>query len=523
MVRGIDATLFVFAPEDVGAQTEVEDWVLEKAKSFGGDRSAAGRYAAEQRWKGHVKAEPKGKRKPKADVAADVTRILTRLAELDRRMEELGLEVEKQAKSDLITPSRTTDPVILPSALIDASEEVQRLGAELLALADQKMVADGVVSQRELDAAKAEFAAQEAAVKVSRETMHAILSGETTVVVEVNGKSYKFEVSARLAALVYDYRSAVGGYEQMVKDLEGDDPDKLPDKVKFLSAQDKINKAAYHLANEYNAWWFRASYDTDARVEGTTEASRIVQQGRFKALQEVLGTQHFGMSDVVAQLGRHLDVRYVRDESLSANPPERADMRTFVNSTLSLFPRQAIATLNDTEVLIQGERLGDYYYDPNINRVTVGQDILSAHTVARLGPDTRGALGHELTHAVSFADKATRALEQGALSAVRNRRPKDGWYGLMPRGTALEAVQAAAVWDDLMDAYSGRVYQFGFFKPHKFVQPFQGRSSYSATEMLTTGFEYLVGGGRIQNGYDAYVAGLTAGWMAMMVARSEGA
>jgi len=33
-----------------------EAWLMEKA-SFGGDRSAAGRYAAEQRWKGHAKVE----------------------------------------------------------------------------------------------------------------------------------------------------------------------------------------------------------------------------------------------------------------------------------------------------------------------------------------------------------------------------------------------------------------------------------------------------------------------------------
>lgn len=63
----------------LGPSVEIEkvetDSALEKAQvrrdamvaaafakaSFGGDRSAAGRYAAEQRWKGHVKAEPKGR------------------------------------------------------------------------------------------------------------------------------------------------------------------------------------------------------------------------------------------------------------------------------------------------------------------------------------------------------------------------------------------------------------------------------------------------------------------------------
>jgi len=57
MVRGIDATLFMFAPEDIGAQTAVEEWMLEKAKSFGGDRSEAGRYAANIRWQNHASSE----------------------------------------------------------------------------------------------------------------------------------------------------------------------------------------------------------------------------------------------------------------------------------------------------------------------------------------------------------------------------------------------------------------------------------------------------------------------------------
>ena len=43
-----------------GAAATVLHDAIRKASGFGGDRSAAGRYAAEQRWKGHVKAVPKG-------------------------------------------------------------------------------------------------------------------------------------------------------------------------------------------------------------------------------------------------------------------------------------------------------------------------------------------------------------------------------------------------------------------------------------------------------------------------------
>ena len=40
------------------ARTVLHDAIQKAAQGFGGDRSAAGRYAAQQRWKGHVKAVP---------------------------------------------------------------------------------------------------------------------------------------------------------------------------------------------------------------------------------------------------------------------------------------------------------------------------------------------------------------------------------------------------------------------------------------------------------------------------------
>lgn len=54
---------------------EEENWLKSFQKaSFGGDRSAAGRYAAEQRWKGHVKKEPAGG--PPSGGAGDFMRLI---------------------------------------------------------------------------------------------------------------------------------------------------------------------------------------------------------------------------------------------------------------------------------------------------------------------------------------------------------------------------------------------------------------------------------------------------------------
>lgn len=57
MDLGSESVLFDFSPAEIGAQVAVDDLVLLLKASFGGDRSAAGRYAANIRWQGQTKAE----------------------------------------------------------------------------------------------------------------------------------------------------------------------------------------------------------------------------------------------------------------------------------------------------------------------------------------------------------------------------------------------------------------------------------------------------------------------------------
>lgn len=55
MDLGSNSVLFDFSSAEIGAQVPVDDLVLLLKASFGGDRSAAGRYAANIRWQGQLK------------------------------------------------------------------------------------------------------------------------------------------------------------------------------------------------------------------------------------------------------------------------------------------------------------------------------------------------------------------------------------------------------------------------------------------------------------------------------------
>ena len=57
MDLGSESVLFDFSPAEIGAQVAVDDLVLLLKASFGGNRSEAGRYAANIRWQGRIEAK----------------------------------------------------------------------------------------------------------------------------------------------------------------------------------------------------------------------------------------------------------------------------------------------------------------------------------------------------------------------------------------------------------------------------------------------------------------------------------
>lgn len=77
-------------------QRRVKKEMLEKA-SFGGDRSAAGRYAAEQRWKGHAKSDkPSGNNRARIAALADIEANQAQINKLYQEQARLGIGDEKR-------------------------------------------------------------------------------------------------------------------------------------------------------------------------------------------------------------------------------------------------------------------------------------------------------------------------------------------------------------------------------------------------------------------------------------------
>ena len=80
--------------------------------SFAGDRSAAGRYAAEQRWKGHVKAEPKGR-----DVRGEIIETV-------RREEGMSVKIDSglQPTSGYMVARKEYSKIVSAEDFFDANK-----------------------------------------------------------------------------------------------------------------------------------------------------------------------------------------------------------------------------------------------------------------------------------------------------------------------------------------------------------------------------------------------------------------
>jgi len=94
---------------------------LEKA-SFGGDRSAAGRYAAEQRWKGHRKADTKTEPR----ISGNLRTQLSLIGDAMKSVEAVGVSMSKY--SDLLTPQKDRE---LMREIKQLEKQADRLDSKL--------------------------------------------------------------------------------------------------------------------------------------------------------------------------------------------------------------------------------------------------------------------------------------------------------------------------------------------------------------------------------------------------------
>ena len=113
-----------------------EAWLMEKA-SFGGDRSAAGRYAAEQRWLGHVKGEASNNLDAIKTKVAEVSAMIKDLKKLSPHVtDEVQIGDYNKHKGSLCV---FIGGKIVPSKqVMDAEKAIRDLGQQVLTLATQR-------------------------------------------------------------------------------------------------------------------------------------------------------------------------------------------------------------------------------------------------------------------------------------------------------------------------------------------------------------------------------------------------
>lgn len=121
------------------ARVVLHDAIAKAAQGFGGDRSAAARYAAQQRWKGHTKREPQGGRRgaaqaplPQGDSQRlgtpvrwdpNARREIVKVSSVEEAYEEI-------AKGNLVEMASVQDAVTIVEKMAEYVAEVEKKTGE---------------------------------------------------------------------------------------------------------------------------------------------------------------------------------------------------------------------------------------------------------------------------------------------------------------------------------------------------------------------------------------------------------
>jgi hypothetical protein len=119
------------------AQVILYDAIQKAAGGFGGDRSAAGRYAAQQRWKGHVKQEPQGAGQGAAGLPAGTSERLGNPVRWDPKSRREVVQVktveeayEEIAKGNLVEMESLQEAVTIVEKMAEYVKQVEEKTGE---------------------------------------------------------------------------------------------------------------------------------------------------------------------------------------------------------------------------------------------------------------------------------------------------------------------------------------------------------------------------------------------------------
>ncbi len=511
--------------------------------SFGGDRSAAGRYAAEQRWKNHQKKEEEAKGREGGGSLDDEIRRVSGLLKAvgnlpplpltgspDRPLAGLADRVVELSDYENSRDSQFVDVVIkgkpftvVSQAVIEAEQEVNALGKRVMTEVTRKLVADGKVTQQELDdAIRFQSAPKDESKKGVEALKEKAMRGDDDVPDEVR-------------------EAAIG-----VSEAKANAKEAKSALLKATKAYNKAREEDYFGRSESTRALFQARReaknenilarirlaDADALLEAraaratgeTTDQQRLASEEETKKLvansvrvQGLIGAELQSFLSSRRKMGEVYpagDVTMPRGVSMRDAQGKEVDVNAraaqIMGETARRFPEALLSkTTNNAGQKVE-LKFGGYggSYNERNNRII--SDIDDADT-----------LTHETVHNISYHSRETRLIEQAGLQ----RRI----FGKEDAGDAPFAEKLKIGLQKTIGATKALDYRFrGSYVGDKFVNPYQGRLDYNygskkdgyqlvrGTEILTVSTENAFGGNnrfRQSGKLDADLLHTAVGWL----------
>ena len=508
--------------------------------SFGGDRSEAGRFAANMRWKDHVKVgKPDGSDRLSA-LRAEVDRV-TRLvqglhppalhnytdvqraedwATADHAGASVGrfLVPNDRNSGPRDTPTRTSQlplrtEVLVTKSVMDAEIEVNALGKKILeqAVADLQSIPEYVALQKIVDGAETNtdtetLKALDKKVASNDPSLPSNIRETITALEEAQARSKKIRADLAEARKNPDYQTGLKNAWELKRELKA-----ANSTTKFLKA--RLEK---RLANwdEYGNALQTVTSPSASDVRAVVEAKTSMQQMVFASVVNLVDEMRGVGGEKLKYENVELPMSPTPVDEWGNSTADKEEKRKILRETTvaglvnyveSIFPTDMIRRLNNH--VVPNSKVGNTLrIVPSDNGGSYNDEI---HRIVT-SPE-RSTFAHEIIHAITYADPTARLLE----SAIRQRRTFGRAGSAKPFAEKIMEGQQKIkmgygngyIKDSFRNEYMGRRYGEG-------MRP----NSLAPTELLTVGFNMLQGEGvhwsRDVGYLDTDVVNTVVGWLA---------
>ena len=537
MDDAIEGLLELFEEEDSESLADII-----KA-SFGGDRSAAGRYAAEQRWKNHQKKEEDAKGRQGGGSLDDeirrVSGLLTAVGNLpplpltgspDSPLKGLADRVVELSDYENSRDSQFVDVVIkgkpfvvVSQAVIEAEQAVNALGKRVMTEITQKLVADGKVTQQELDdAIRFQSEPKDESKKGVEALVEKAMRGDDDVpddvreaaiaVSEAKAKAKEAKSALLKATKTYnkardeDYFARSESTRALFQARREAKNENILARIRLADAEGLLEARAARATGETTDQRRVASEEETAKlVANSIRVQRLIgaELQSFLSSRRQMG-EVYPAGDVITPRG--VSMRDAQGKEIDAD----ARSAQIMGETARRFPEALLSKTTNPfgkKVELKFGGSGGSYNEQK-NRII--SDIDDADT-----------LTHETVHNISYHSRQTRLIEQAGLQ----RRI----FGKEDAGDAPFAEKLKIGLQKTIGATKALGYKMsGTYVEDEFVNGYQGRMDYNygskkdgyqlvrATEILTVSTENAFGGNhrfKKTGKLDADLLNTAVGWL----------